>query len=225
MRLLPLLTGDPPLHRVLAIGAHSDDLEIGCGGTILALTGGQRDVSVHWLVLAAPGARGDEARASAEAMLADAGSATVEVLGFRDGYLPHASADVKDAFEELKSKVDPDLVLTHTRDDLHQDHRLVCELTWNTFRDHLILEYEVPKWDGDLGRPNVYVPLGEEHVERKLALLASQFDSQRGKDWFDPDVFRGLMRLRGMECRSPSGFAEAFVARKLTLGIGAEAGP
>ena len=219
MRVLPLLTGDAPLRRVLAIGAHSDDLEIGCGGTMLALTQACPGISVHWVVLAAPGERGAEARASADAMLADAAETVVEVHAFRDGYLPHESAAVKDTFEGLKSQMTPDLVLTHAREDLHQDHRLVCELTWNTFRDHLILEYEIPKWDGDLGRPNVYVPLGERQVERKLALLADQFSSQRGKDWYDDDVFRGLMRVRGMECRSPSGFAEAFTGRKLTLGL------
>ena len=123
----------------------------------------------------------------------------------------------KDTFEDLKSRVSPDLVLTHTRDDLHQDHRLVCELTWNTFRDHLILEYEIPKWDGDVGRPNVYVPLEEPVVQEKLDLLGGHFDTQRGKDWYDVEVFRGLMRIRGMECRAESGYAEAFTARKMTL--------
>jgi len=211
------LAGDTPLRRVLAIGAHSDDLELGCGGTVLALTRANPGLAVDWVVLAAEGDRADEARRCADVLLAGAGERSVEVHGFRDGYLPHAAAGVKDAFEALKSRPAPDLVLTHTRDDLHQDHRLVCELTWNTFRDHVVLEYEIPKWDGDTGRPNVYVALEEAVVQQKLDLLGAHFETQRGKDWYDVEVFRGLMRIRGMECRAPSGYAEAFVARKLTL--------
>lgn len=223
--MLPLgFAGDQPLRRVLAIGAHSDDLEIGCGGTVLSLTRANPGLVVDWVVLAAPGDRADEARRSAELILAGAAASSVEVLGFRDGYLPHTAIEVKDAFEELKGRVQPDLVLTHTRDDLHQDHRLVCELTWNTFRDTVVLEYEIPKWDGDTGRPNVYVPLEEAVVQEKLDLLGAHFETQRGKDWYDVEVFRGLMRIRGMECRAPSGYAEAFVARKLTLAPGTGAG-
>ena len=216
--------GGTPLRRVLAIGAHSDDLEIGCGGTILSLTRANPGLAVDWVVFAASGDRAAEARRSAKVLLAGAAASSIEVLGFRDGYLPHTAAEVKDAFEELKGRVQPDLVLTHTRDDLHQDHRLVCELTWNTFRDHVVLEFEIPKWDGDTGRPNVYVPLEESVVEEKLDLLGGHFDTQRGKDWYDIEVFRGLMRIRGMECRAPSGYAEAFVARKLSLAHGPEAG-
>ena len=214
------VAGGTPLRRVLAIGAHSDDLEIGCGGTILALTRANPGLAVDWVVLAASGDRAGEARRSAEVFLGGAAASSVEVLGFRDGYLPHTAAEVKDAFEGLKERVQPDLVLTHTRDDLHQDHRLVSELTWNTFRDHMVLEYEIPKWDGDIGRPNVYVFLEESLVQEKLDLLGGHFDTQRGKDWYDTEVFRGLMRMRGMECRAPSGYAEAFVARKLTLSPG-----
>jgi LmbE family N-acetylglucosaminyl deacetylase len=208
-----------PLRSVLAIGAHSDDLEIGCGASILTLTRAWPGLTVHWLVLAADGTRADEAKSSARAFLEEAHHAVVEVLPFRDGFLPFAGCDVKNAFESLKSRVDPQLVLTHTREDLHQDHRFACELTWNTFRDHLILEYEIPKWDGDLGRPNLYVPVEERLVAKKLRLLEEHFGSQRSKDWFDGAVFRGLMRLRGMECRSPSGYAEAFYARKLGVRI------
>jgi LmbE family N-acetylglucosaminyl deacetylase len=215
--MLGLRTGREPVQRLLAIGAHSDDLEIGCGGTLVALAAANPGLTVHWVVLAAPGGRGDEARASAEALLAQADESTIDIHAFRDGYLPHTAAEVKDAFEDLKGRCDPQLVLTHGRDDLHQDHRLVCELTWNTFRDHLILEYEIPKWDGDIGRPNVYVPLTTEQVDAKLKVLEAHFDSQRGKDWYDSDTFRALMRLRGMECRSASGYAEAFFGRKLTL--------
>jgi LmbE family N-acetylglucosaminyl deacetylase len=215
--------GGEPVRRVLAIGAHADDLEIGCAATVLALTRAHPAVTVHWVVLAAPGERADEARASAEAVLAHAAEHSIELHAFRDGYLPHTATEVKDAFEELQGRVDPQLVLTHTRDDHHQDHRLACELTWNTFRNHLILEYEIPKWDGDVGRPNVYVPLSEEQAREKLDLLAAHFSSQREKDWYDVEVFRGLMRVRGMECRSPSGFAEAFVGRKLALDVGSAA--
>ena len=207
--------GEPP-RRLLAIGAHSDDLEIGCGGSILALTRASPQLEVRWVVLAANGDRAEEARRSAESFLAGVSNPAIEIHSFRDGYLPYDGGAVKDEFESLKS-FDPELVLTHTRDDFHQDHRLACELTWNTFRDHLVLEYEIPKWDGDIGRPNLYVPLAESRVEEKLALLTQHFGSQRDKHWFDVDVFRGLMRLRGMECRSASGFAEAFVARKVTL--------
>jgi LmbE family N-acetylglucosaminyl deacetylase len=209
--------GGTPVRRVLAIGAHADDLEIGCGGTVLALTRANPGIAVHWVVVAARGAREDEARRSAAALLAGAAELTVELHSFQDGYLPHTAADVKDAFEDLKARVDPQLVLTHTRDDLHQDHRLVCELTWNTFRDHLILEYEIPKWDGDLGRPNLYVPLDEQVVDEKVGLLMRHFPTQSDKHWYDAETFRGLMRLRGLECASPSRYAEAFYAPKVVL--------
>jgi LmbE family N-acetylglucosaminyl deacetylase len=217
MRLLELAAG-APIRQVLALGAHSDDLEIGCGGTILALAAGAPDVHIHWVVFAGHGDRGAEARASADELIAGVTS-TVELHDFRDGFLPYEGGRVKDAFEDLKGRVSPDLVLTHTGDDLHQDHRLVNELTWNTFRDHLILEYEIPKWDGDLGRPNTYVPLSADVVERKLAHLERHFGSQRGKDWFDPDVFRSVLRLRGMESRAPEGHAEGFHARKLAFAL------
>ena len=130
--------------------------------------------------------------------------------------MPYHGEAVKEVFEALK-RVEPDLVLTHTRDDLHQDHRLACELTWNTFRDHLILEYEVPKWDGDLGRPNLYVPLGDDVVADKLELVLRHFPTQSAKHWYDAETFRGLMRLRGLECASPSRYAEAFYAAKVVL--------
>jgi LmbE family N-acetylglucosaminyl deacetylase len=216
MLALSLFDGDAPVRRVLAIGCHADDIEIGCGGTLLALTRSRPDVEVTWVVLGAEGDRGAEARASGEGFLSDARSAEVVVHGFRDAYMPYDGASVKDAFEALKP-VEPDLVLTHTRADLHQDHRLACELTWNTFRDHLVLEYEIPKVDGDLGTPNLYVPLAEEVAHEKVDRLLAAFASQRDKHWFDRGVFFGLMRLRGMECRSESGYAEAFFARKLPV--------
>ena len=217
MRGLPLAASHAPLRQLLVIGAHSDDAEIGCGGTVLRLVAENPGVAVTWVVLAAAGEREAEARASAEALLADAAEARVIVGGLRDGFLPYLGPVTKDFFEELKAQVDPDLVLTHQRNDLHQDHRVACELTWNTFRDHLVLEYEIPKWDGDMGAPNVFVPLPEDLAARKVEHLMSHFASQRSKRWFTPDLFQGLMRLRGMECASDTGLAEAFYARKLTL--------
>jgi LmbE family N-acetylglucosaminyl deacetylase len=196
--------------RALVIGSHADDIEIGCGATLLQL-GQERELDVHWVVLGATGERAEEARTSAAAYGVQA-----EVQGFRDAFFPYA-AEVKEYFEELKGRVDPDVVFTHHEGDRHQDHRLVAELTWNTFRDHVILEYEIPKYDGDLGRPNVFVPLEEEHARRKVELLLDSFPSQAGKRWFTEDLFMGLMRLRGMECNSPSGLAEGFYARKLSL--------
>jgi len=202
---------------VLAIGCHADDIEIGCGGTLLSLARANPKLEVDWVVLAAEGDRADEARASAEGFLAGVATSRVEVLGFRDGFLPYLGGDVKDAFEALKDRVDPQLVLTHASYDAHQDHRLACELTWNTFRNHAILEYEIPKVDGDLATPNVFVPLEEEHATEKIDRLLDAFATQRDKHWFDGEVFRGLMRIRGMECRAASGYAEAFLGRKLPL--------
>ncbi len=206
------LAGDERQLRVLVIGSHADDIEIGCGGTLLRLAQEPGGLDLHWVVLGAKGERAEEARASAAAY----GVAQAEVQGFRDAFFPYA-AEVKEFFEDLKGRVEPDLVLTHHEADRHQDHRLVAELTWNTFRDHLILEYEIPKYDGDLGRPNVFVPLDEEQAQRKVELLLESFPSQREKRWFTEDLFMGLMRLRGMECNSPSGLAEGFYARKISL--------
>jgi LmbE family N-acetylglucosaminyl deacetylase len=200
-------------RRVLAIGCHADDIEIGCGGTLLSLVRSNPQLEVDWVVLAAPGERADEAKASAESFLAGLEAPRVEVHGFRDGYLPYLGGEVKDVFEELKRRVDPEIVFTHAGYDFHQDHRLACELTWNTFRNHLILEYEIPKYDGDLGRPNVYVPLTPEIVEEKLTLIERHFATQSGKHWFDRETFVGLMRLRGME--AAERYAEAFTARKV----------
>jgi LmbE family N-acetylglucosaminyl deacetylase len=216
----PLTIGgcSTPLTRVLVIGCHSDDIEIGCGATVLSLTRSLPNLAVTWVVLGAKGQRAEEARASAETFTAAAASREIVIHGFRDGFMPFSGEAVKEAFEALKP-FNPQLVLTHLRQDLHQDHRLACELTWNTFRDQLILEYEVPKFDGDLGAgsPNVYVPLSEDLAREKVALVVSGFPTQSVKHWFDEDVFLGLMRLRGMEARSESGYAEAFTARKLTL--------
>jgi LmbE family N-acetylglucosaminyl deacetylase len=216
MLALSLSGVQAPLERVLVIGCHADDAEIGCGATLLGLLREHPGLEVTWVVLAAAGDRGAEARASAEGFLAGAAKADVLLHDFRDGFMPYRGEAVKEAFEDLKD-VEPDLVLTHTRADLHQDHRLACELTWNTFRDHLVLEYEIPKVDGDLGTPNLFVPVSEELAREKVSRLLDAFSTQRDKHWFDADVFLGLMRLRGMECRSPSGYAEAFVARKVPV--------
>ena len=202
------------LSQVLAIGCHPDDIEIGCGGALLKLSRRRPEVVVTWVVLASSAERADEARASAADFLGDAGTSDIRVHDFRDGFLPYVGGEVKEIFEGLKS-VEPDAIFTHSRHDLHQDHRLACELTWNTFRDHLILEYEVPKYDGDLGSPNVFVPLDADTVDRKLELLAAHHASQHGKHWFDDELFRGLMRIRGVE--SATRYAEAFVCRKLAL--------
>jgi LmbE family N-acetylglucosaminyl deacetylase len=211
------LPSAPLFRRVLALGSHSDDIEIGCGATLLALTRARPEVEVTWVVLGAEGRREQEARESANAFLAAARSSEVVVHGFRDGFFPYLGGDVKDVFEDLKGRLKPDLIFTHARHDLHQDHRLVCELTWNTWRNHLILEYEIPKYDGDLGTPNLFVPVVEETAREKVGLVLDAFESQSEKHWFDEELFLGLMRVRGMEGRSPSGYAEAFTCRKLSL--------
>jgi LmbE family N-acetylglucosaminyl deacetylase len=214
MLALSLSAAAGQVERVLAIGCHADDIEIGCGGTLLALTRSRPALHVTWVVLSASGRRAEEARESASAFLADATHTDVRLLEFRESFLPYIGGDVKEAFETLKD-VDPDLILTHTRHDLHQDHRLACELTWNTFRNHLILEYEIPKFDGDIGVPNVFVPLEDELVDAKVELIGQHFQSQIRKHWFDEELLRALMRLRGMECATR--YAEAFTCRKLSL--------
>jgi LmbE family N-acetylglucosaminyl deacetylase len=205
--------------EVLAVGAHADDIEIGCGGTILHLAVAGFPLRVTWVVLAAAGVREREAVASAAAFLKDVEQTTVVLKSFRDGFFPWAGAEVKEVFEGLKGEVDPDLVIAPRRADAHQDHRLVAELTWNTFRDHLVLEYEIPKYDGDLGNPNLFVPLPAETCQRKVELLLEQFPSQRDHRWFTADTFWAMLRLRGVESNAPSGFAEAFHCRKATLGL------
>lgn len=202
---------------ILCLGAHSDDIEIGAGATLLSLIEKGVKLDVSWCVLSGAGDREREALNSAADFLSGATSARVEIMPFRDGFFPEQGEQIKSWFEVLKTRVDPDLILTHRRDDAHQDHREVCRLTWNTFRDHCILEYEIPKWDGDLGQPNVYQPISAQALERKIGLLNMHFGSQRSKDWFDAETFHGLARLRGMECRAPERYAEAFVARKLTI--------
>lgn len=203
--------------RVLAIGAHPDDIEIGCGGTIMRLVQRGAVAEVCWVVLSGSRERADEAQRSAKALLGDVARSQIIVRDFADGFFPYDGREIKQCFEALKD-FSPDLIFTHQSRDLHQDHRLSCELTWNTFRDHLILEYEVPKYDGDMGRPNTFVPLDEDLCRCKLSHLMTYFVSQVPKHWFKEDLFSGLLRLRGMECNSPTSFAEAFYCRKAMLG-------
>lgn len=212
---LPRPEGRP--LSVLCLGAHCDDIEIGCGGTVLRLAEERPDARFHWLVFASTPERAEEARRSAAAFLPAEGGARVAVESFRESFFPWVGAELKERFERLKAEVSPDLILTHSHEDRHQDHRLVGELTWNTFRDHLILEYEVPKYEGDLGRPNTFVPLERRLAERKVELLLECFPSQRKRAWFDAETFRSLLRLRGIECNAPEGLAEAFHGRKLVL--------
>jgi LmbE family N-acetylglucosaminyl deacetylase len=215
--VLELALSDRAPLKVLAIGCHADDIEIGCGATLLTLVELHPAVEVTWLVLSADDAREAEATASARAFLENAASVDVRLERFRDGYFPYEGAKVKDVFEALKHRIDPSLVFTHTEHDRHQDHRLVSELTWNTFRDHLILEYEIPKNDGDLGTPNLFFPITPARAQRKVELLLRHFSTQAEKHWFDGELFLGLMRLRGVEAASAERYAEAFYCRKLLL--------
>jgi LmbE family N-acetylglucosaminyl deacetylase len=201
---------------VLCLGAHSDDIEIGCGGTLLQLKSLYGKLRFHWIVFSAAGARGLEAAKAADLITAGCDKKTA-LKEYRDGFLPYNAAAVKDEFEAIKAEVDPDVIFTHWQSDAHQDHRLISELTWNTFRNHLILEYEIPKYDGDLGRPNVFVPLDKAVCQEKVDHLFAAFASQSSKPWFDRETFLGLMRIRGMESNSSSGFAEAFYCRKIVM--------
>ncbi len=200
---------------VLCLGAHPDDIEIGCGGTVLNLMESYPRIEFWWVVFSGSAVRAREAAECANAFLQGTEKKEVTIKGFRDGYFPYHGAEIKDYFEGLKRAVDPDLVFTHYREDLHQDHRLINELTWNTFRNHLILEYEIPKYDGDTGTPNCFVPISEDTLKRKAALLQKHFASQAGKHWFADETFRALPRLRGMECTER--YAEAFYCRKAVI--------
>ncbi|MGA2834690.1 MAG: PIG-L deacetylase family protein [Terracidiphilus sp.] len=202
--------------RVLCLGCHSDDIEIGCGGTILRLIEEHPQCEVHWVVFSAIGDRNAEAQRGAESF-AGARLKGPLLKSFQDGFMPFVGGDVKAVFEEELKQISPDLIFTHNGKDAHQDHRLISELTWNTFRDHLILEYEIPKYDGDLGQPSVFVPLKAEVSQTKVRYIMDAFQSQRNKRWFEESTFLSLMRLRGMECNAPSGYAEGFYCRKLLL--------
>ncbi len=201
---------------ILCLGSHSDDIEIGCGGSLLRLLSSYSDLEIVWVVFSSTVEREREARTSAELFLRGAKRSEIIVKDFRDGFFPFQGSEIKNFIEGLK-QVSPDLVFTHNRKDAHQDHRQIAELTWNTFRNHLILEYEIPKYDGDLGHPNLFIPLEQDIYQRKIRYITEAFETQRTKRWFEPETFLALMRLRGMECVSPSGYAEAFYCRKLVL--------
>ena len=217
--MLGLAFASPPEPlRLLCLGAHPDDIEIGCGGSLLRLVAEQPGMSVRWVVFSGNERRRAEATGAALHFLAGLADPEINVLGFRDGFFPSQHAEIKDTFEQLKREYRPSLVLTHNRDDLHQDHRLVAELTYNTFRDHLVWEYEIPKYDGDLGNPNLFFPLSHDQCRHKIATLLEHFPSQRERaQWFTEDTFLALMRLRGIGCNAPSGFAEAFYCRKAVV--------
>jgi len=200
---------------VLCLGAHSDDIEIGCGGTLLRLQMEYSHLNVYWVVFSAAGERAAEAQKSADEFLKNASKKQVVLKGFRDGYFPAEASAIKDVFEELKGEIAPDIIFTHYRSDLHQDHRQLCELTWNTWRNHFILEYEIPKYDGDLGVPNFFVALDDRTRNQKVSLLMRFFQTQANKSWFSEETFSALMRLRGIECKAPAGHAEAFYGRKI----------
>ena len=206
--------------RLLCLGAHCDDIEIGCGGTILNFASLDRNVEIRWIVFSSDEGRKQEAVKSAETFLEEVPNRRIVIHSLRDGFLPYLGSEVKERFEQLKREFRPDLILTHYRHDLHQDHRLVSELTWNTFRNHLILEYEIPKYDGDFGSPNFFVPLAESVCRRKVDTILSAYVSQSDKQWFSRDLFSAILRLRGMEANAPSGYAEAFYCRKANLKLG-----
>jgi LmbE family N-acetylglucosaminyl deacetylase len=207
---------DGPL-KLLCLGAHPDDIEIGCGGTILQLAAAVADPVVRWVVFSGNDQREAEARNSAADFLSGVSDKRVDVLKFRDGYFPYHGADIKDRFEALKQDFEPSLILTHRKDDAHQDHGLVGELTHNTFRNHFILEYEIPKYDGDLFNPNFFVPLSRMQVSRKVEAIGKHFLSQQKRTWFTEDTFRAMARLRGIGCNAPEGLAEGFYARRVVF--------
>ena len=202
-------------RQILLLGAHADDIEIGCGGTVLQLVEKYPDALFIWVVFCSNEERAKEARASAEAFLGGDVLRDIRIFSFRDGFLPWLGMEVKEAFEKIKSDTAPDIIFTHSRDDRHQDHRTLCDLTWNTWRDHAILEYEIPKYDGDFGVPNTFVSLNPMQVERKISFLMEHFGSQRSKRWFTEETFRALLRLRGIEAGAE--MAEAFYSRKLLI--------
>ncbi|MBT9310885.1 PIG-L deacetylase family protein [Leptothoe kymatousa] len=205
------------LHRILCLGAHSDDIEIGCGGTILKLLEQFPAVEVYWVVFSATGHRQAEALASANSFLANASQKTVVVKEFRERFFPYIAIEIKEFFDQLSKNFAPDLVLTHYRNDLHQDHKLVSELTLNAFRNHMILEYEIPKYDGDLGQPNFFVHLEPPIYRQKIDYLMQHFQTQANKQWFDEETFSAILRLRGIESNAPHKYAEAFYCRKALL--------
>jgi LmbE family N-acetylglucosaminyl deacetylase len=205
-------------YKIMCLGAHCDDIEIGCGGTILKLIKDDPDIEFYWVILSANQRRAREAYESADVFLEHAGEKNIIVENFRDGFFPYIGLEIKEFFEQLKQQLSPDLVFTHYRNDLHQDHRLVSDLTWNTFRDHLILEYEIPKYDGDLGSPNFFVHVDEATCRRKTKYILDSFRTQVENQWFSEDTFMSIMRLRGIESNARDKYAEAFYCRKMVFG-------
>ena len=205
------------VRRILFIGAHADDIEIGCGGAVQSLLARWPGASIGWVVLSANEQRAREAENSASALLQHAASRDIHVAGFRESFFPYQGAEIKDYFNTVVRDQKPDIVFTHFGGDRHQDHKLVWELTWNTFRDHLVFEYEIVKFEGDLAAPNVFLPLTAEQLERKCNHIWQHFVSQRDKPWFSDDTFRAIARIRGVECNAEDGFAEAFHCRKLVF--------
>jgi LmbE family N-acetylglucosaminyl deacetylase len=203
--------------NILCLGAHPDDIEIGCGGTILRLIEEVPEARFYWTVFSGDEKRGKEACESAKVFLKKVEAKEIDVQDFRESYFPFVGVQIKDYFEKLNNEFSPDIIFTHYANDAHQDHRLISNLTWNTFRDHFIVEYEVPKYDGDLGTPNLYVHLDESHVQRKIDYLCNVFQTQRSKLWFDEETFRSILRIRGVESNSPSKYAEAFYCRKVVF--------
>jgi LmbE family N-acetylglucosaminyl deacetylase len=205
--------------KALFLGAHCDDIEIGCGGTILQLLASRPGIEVTWVVFSSNPVREQEAQRGAALFLQGARRPPrVVVHRFRDGHFPWQGGEIKQAFEDLKREVDPDIIFTHAREDRHQDHRTISDLTWNTWRRHLVLEYEIPKYDGDLGHPNVFSPLTQELSQRKARFICEAFQSEGNKGWMSEDTFMALARVRGIECAAPGRHAEAFHCRKLLLG-------
>ena len=208
---------DSSLSRVLCLGAHADDIEIGCGGTILKLAENFKDIVFYWVVFSSNELRAQEALNSARIFLKDSKVENIVIKDFRDGFFPFLGGEIKEYFEKLKQDFSPDIILTHYRNDLHQDHRLISELTWNTFRNHLILEYEIPKYDGDLGCPNFFVHLEKDLCKKKIQYILENFVTQRDKQWFSTETFLSLLTLRGIESNSPTRYAEAFYCRKMVF--------
>jgi LmbE family N-acetylglucosaminyl deacetylase len=212
---LDLSRGEEPVF--LFVGAHADDIEIGCGATALHLAERYPDAEFYWLVMSAHGVRAAEATSSASRFLAKAANRTIRLEQYRDGFFPQEWESIKELFEGLKEEVSPSVVFSHYRNDLHQDHRVINELTWNTFRSHMILEYEIPKYDGDLGSPSVFTPMSDENRTEKCRILRDEYSSQSDKQWFSDSTFEAIARLRGIECNAPSGYAEAFYCRKMSF--------
>ncbi|MCW5315426.1 PIG-L family deacetylase [Nostoc sp. KVJ3] len=202
-------------YKILCLGSHCDDIEIGCGGTILKLIENYQQIVIYWVVFSSNEQRAEEATASAGIFLKEIPVKKIIIKNFRDGFLAFQGIEVKECFEQLKQEFSPDIIFTHHRDDRHQDHRLISEFTWNTFRNHLILEYEIPKYDGDLGIPNFFVHLSESICHRKIQYILDGFPTQNSKQWFTEETFRAILRIRGIESNSPSSYAEAFYCRKM----------